>query len=415
MSAPQAERVEFPGARGERLVGRLERARSGPTTGFALFAHCFTCSKDLKATRRISRELAERGIAVLRFDFTGLGESEGDFADTDFSSNIEDLVAAADFLRDQYEAPQILIGHSLGGTAALVAASRIEEVRAVVTIAAPSDTDHLRELLVEKAPAVEQGETAEINLAGRTFRIKRQLLDDLAEHSVRDAIAELRRPLLLFHSPLDKVVAVDHAQRIFEAAKHPKSFISLDNADHLLLRNEEDSQYVGHVLASWAARYVSGTPAAAAEQPSPEVTSLEPGQVVVTGQRSGLLQHVVAGHHRLTADEPEDRGGSDAGPNPYELLLAGLGSCTAMTLRLYADRKEWPLDQVRVHLSHDRIHAEDCEDCETKAGKIDRIERVLEFEGDLSDQQRERLVEIADRCPVSRTLQSETKVVTRSR
>jgi uncharacterized OsmC-like protein/alpha/beta superfamily hydrolase len=408
MSAPQTERLEFPGAQGERLAAQLEHP-SGQTTSFALFAHCFTCSKDFKAIRRISRVLAERGIAVLRFDFTGLGESEGDFADTNFSSNIEDVVAAADFLRDRYEAPQLLVGHSLGGTAALVAASRIEEVRAVATIAAPSDTDHLRELLIEKAPAVQQGETAEIHLAGRALRIKRQLLDDLAEHSVRDAIADLRRPLLLFHSPLDNIVPVDHARRIFQAAKHPKSFISLDNADHLL-RSEDDSKYVAHVLATWAERYVGRKSAAPSEQPA-----LEPGQVLVTGERSGMLQRVVAGRHRLIADEPEQHGGSDAGPNPYELLLASLGSCTAMTLRMYADRKEWPLDQVRVYLSHAKVHAKDCEDCRTKEGKIDRIERILELEGDLSDQQRERLVEIADRCPVSRTLETETKIETRYR
>ena len=409
MSAPRTERLGFPGARGERLAARLEHPR-GRTTSFALFAHCFACSKDLKATRRISRSLAERGIAVLRFDFTGLGESEGDFAETDFSSNIDDLVAAADFLRDRYEAPQLLAGHSLGGTAALVAAARIDEVRAVATIAAPSDTDHLRELLVEKAPAVQQGDTSEINLAGRAFRIKRQLLDDLAEHSVRDAIVDLRRPLLLFHSPLDNVVGIDHARRIFEAAKHPKSFISLDNADHLLLGSEGDSQYIAHVLATWAERYVGRSADAPVEQPS-----LEPGQVLVTSQRSGMLQQVVAGRHRLMADEPEDRGGADAGPNPYELLLAGLGSCTAMTLRMYADRKEWPLGQVRVYLSHAKVHAKDCEDCETKQGKLDRIERILELDGELSDQQRERLVEIADRCPVSRTLETETKIETRHR
>jgi putative redox protein len=255
MSALQTERIEFPGARGERLAARLEHP-SGQPVAFALFTHCFTCSKDLKPIRRISRSLAERGIAVLRFDFTGLGESEGDFTETDFSSNIEDVVAAADFLRERYEAPQILVGHSLGGTAALMAAARIQEVRAVATIAAPSDTDHLRELLAEKAPAVQQGETAEINLGGRAFRIKRQLLDDLAEHGVHDAIAELRRPVLVFHSPLDNIVAIDHARRIFEAAKHPKSFISLDNADHLLLGSEDDSQYVADMLATWAMRYV---------------------------------------------------------------------------------------------------------------------------------------------------------------
>lgn len=257
--ATRTDRVEFVGAMGKRLAARLEHP-TGTLVGFALFAHCFTCSKDFKATRRISRALAQHGIAVLRFDFTGLGESEGDFADTDFSSNIDDLIAAAGFLRDHYEAPQLLVGHSLGGTAALVAASRIQEVRAVATIASPSDTDHIRELLVRHAPGIQQGETAEINLGGRSFRIKRQLLDNLAEHSVQEAIAELRKPLLIFHSPMDNTVGIEHARRIFETARHPKSFMSLDRADHLLRDNEQDVDFVAMVLATWAKRYVGAAP-----------------------------------------------------------------------------------------------------------------------------------------------------------
>lgn len=255
MPTPRTERLEFPGALGERLAAQLEHPTGRPDA-FALFAHCFTCSKDLKAIRRISRVLADEGIAVLRFDFTGLGESEGDFADTNFSSNLDDLAAAADFLRDRYEAPQLLVGHSLGGTAALAAARRIREVRAVATIAAPSDTDHLRELLEKKAGPVEEDGTAEIDIAGRKFPIRDQLLRDLSEHSVRDAVADLRAPLLVFHSPVDSIVGIEHARRIFEAAKHPKSFISLDNADHLLLRSEDDARFVGRVLADWAKRYV---------------------------------------------------------------------------------------------------------------------------------------------------------------
>lgn len=401
------KRIQFPGATGDTLVGRLE-SPDGEPTAYALFAHCFTCSKDLKAAGWISRALLERGIAVLRFDFTGIGESAGDFADTNFRSNIQDLIAAADHLRDAFAAPQILIGHSLGGAAVVAAARQISEAVAVATIGAPSDTAHLKETLLSRAPELESEEEAEVNLAGRKFRIKRQFLEDLEKDHMDRALGDLGKALLIFHSPIDTVVGIDHARRLYQAAKHPKSFISLEDADHLLT-DQADARYVGEVLAAWAGRYV--------ETEEPELddeveASVEEGQVVVTGGAEGYAQTVQAGKHRLRADEPEDVGGTDTGPNPYELLLAALGTCTSITLRMYADRKGWPLEGVRVRLAHSRIHAEDCADCETEKGKVDHIDRFLALAGELDEEQRQRLLEMADRCPVHRTLHGEIDVAT---
>jgi putative redox protein len=401
------ETLRFPGAHGADLAARLESPDVDPTA-HALFAHCFTCSKDLKAAGWISRALVERGIAVLRFDFTGLGESEGDFAGTDFSGNVEDLVAAADFLRSLGAAPRLLVGHSLGGAAVLAAAERIPETAAVATIAAPSDTRHLRDKLVRLAPELEEQGEAEVDLGGeRPFPIRRQLLDDLAEDHLKEALHRLHKPLLLFHSPVDNVVGVEHAHRLFDAVKHPKSFISLGLADHLLT-DERDARHVGETLAAWAGRYLEGT--------QPEIETLpeagQTGEVVVT-ERGRFAQDIVARRHRLTADEPESVGGGDTGPTPYDLLLAALGACTSMTLRIYADHKKIPLEGVRVRLRHTKIHATDCAVCETKAGKLDQIERVIELLGPLTEEQRQRMLEIADKCPVHRTMESEIHVPTR--
>lgn len=401
--AVNSTRVQFSGALGAKLIGHLDSPTDRPQA-YALFAHCFTCSKDLKATRRICRTLAEKGIAILRFDFTGLGESEGEFTETDFSSNIGDLVAAAKFLREEYRAPQLLIGHSLGGTAVLVAAQKIPEIEAVATIAAPAGTDHLRNLLVNKAADLETADEAEIELAGRKFTIRKQLLDDLENHKVSDAIADLEKPLLVYHSPLDNIVGIDQARQIFDAAKHPKSFLSLENADHLLLNNPKDAEFVGRSLACWATRYVT------LENPVAEAALGEEGWVVAEGPSSGYQTRITAGPHEFLADEPVTHGGEDRGPNPYQLLLASLGACTTMTLRMYADRKNWPLREARVELKHSRIHAADCADCESTEGRVDVIERRISLSGDLSDEQRQRLLEIADRCPVSKTLTSEIKV-----
>ncbi|MGK2930582.1 MAG: bifunctional alpha/beta hydrolase/OsmC family protein, partial [Acidimicrobiales bacterium] len=393
---------------GDELAARLDLP-DGTPSAFALFAHCFTCSKDLAAATRISRGLVDEGFGVLRFDFTGLGSSEGEFANTDFSSNIEDLVLASGWLREHHDAPAVLVGHSLGGAAVLAAAARIPEAVAVATIGAPFDPAHLTNLFPDEVrDELEREGDAEVVLAGRTFRVRRQLLEDLNSHNLADAIGTLGRALLVFHSPVDEIVDVDNARRIFQAARHPRSFVSLDGADHLLTRRS-DASYVSDVLSSWASRYL---PAPGEPQPV-DPTNPEPGVVIVEETGTGTFQQRVhAGSHRFVADEPLGVG-DDTGPTPYDLLLAGLGACTSMTLRMYANRKEWPLEGVVVGLSHGRVHAEDCADCETTTGMVDRIERTIELRGPLDDEQRSRLLGLADRCPVHRTLEGEIQITTK--
>ncbi|NQW11252.1 MAG: OsmC family protein [Alphaproteobacteria bacterium] len=402
--AVRTKSVNFTGALGDSLAARLDRP-AGAIRGYALFAHCFTCSKDLAAARRIAQGLAERGIAVLRFDFTGLGHSEGEFANTTFASNVEDLVAAADWMRSELAAPTILVGHSLGGAAVLAAAGQIDEVRGVATIGAPADPAHVAHNLGAARDTIEADGEAEVTLAGRTFRVRRSFLDDLKEHRLEDKIKALRRDLLIFHAPLDDTVGIDNATRIFVAAKHPKSFVSLDKADHLLTR-KADAAYVAAVLAGWAERFL---PEESANRP----TAVN-GEVVVADAGEGLFpQWIAAGPHRLRADEPESVGGDDSGPSPYDYLLAALGACTNMTIKMYASRKGWTLDRLETRLTHDKIHAEDCAECETQAGKVDRIARTLTIEGPLDAEQRAKLREIADKCPVHRTLHSEIVVTTK--
>jgi len=403
--AAKSEKVSFAGADGATLAARLDLP-AGPPRAYALFAHCFTCSKDIFAAARIADGLAERGIAVLRFDFTGLGASEGDFANTNFSSNIEDLVKAAEFMRAHYEAPKLLVGHSLGGAAVLAAAAQVPEAKAVATIAAPADPAHVAEHFTEARAEIEAAGEAEVLLVGRPFRIKKQFLEDIEGHRLEAAIGGLRKALMVFHAPRDAVVGIDNASRIFLAARHPKSFVSLDDADHLLSR-KSDAIYVAEVLAAWAGRYL-GT------MQEPDVKAPE-GHVVVEETGEGrFTQRIAVGRHVLRADEPESVGGLDSGPSPYDLLLASLGACTSMTLRMYADHKGLALEKARVTLSHAKIHAEDCAHCETKEGKLDRIERHIELTGQLSGAERQRLLEIADRCPVHKTLHSEILIETKA-
>jgi putative redox protein len=400
----RTERLAFANAKGEKLSALIDFPLGKPDA-FALFAHCFTCGKDNLAAKRIAERLAMNGIAVLRFDFTGLGTSEGDFADTHFSSNVDDLVAAADHLRAHYSAPAILIGHSLGGCAVLAAAHRVPEARCVVTIAAPSDPMHVTHLFKDEIDKIKSEGEVEVALAGRPFRIKRAFLNDVSERKLNECLANLHKALLVFHSPTDEVVGIDHASYIFTHAKHPKSFVSLAGADHLLSK-KSDAAYVANVIAAWAGRYI----AQAEERTDADI---EVGTVLVreTGQGK-FQQEILSGPHRFLADEPVKVGGDDSGPGPYDLLLAGLGACTSMTIRLYAENKKLPLDRVSVRLSHNKIHASDCANCETVEGLIDRIDRNITLEGALDETQRARLMEIAEKCPVHRTLKSEIDIRT---
>jgi uncharacterized OsmC-like protein/pimeloyl-ACP methyl ester carboxylesterase len=402
------ERFQFRGEGGHQLAASLDLPEREPLA-YALFAHCFTCGKDVLAAKRIATTLATRGIAVLRFDFTGLGSSEGDFANSTFSSNVADLVRAADHLRAVRKAPAILIGHSLGGAAILAAAGEIPEAKAVVTIAAPSDPAHVTGLFKDRIEDIRRHGKVEVSLAGRPFQISREFLDDIAEHSLMAHVANLHKALLVMHAPTDDTVGIENATRIFVAAKHPKSFVSLAGADHLLSQ-QRDTAYVGDVIAAWATRYLD---AVTTEQPLD--VGEAPRQVVVRETRQGKFQQTVSiGPHHLVADEPVGAGGEDSGPGPYDLVLAGLGACTSMTMRLYADRKSLPLERVTVTLKHSKIHAQDCSDCETRAGMLDQIDRIIMMEGALDSEQRNKLMEIADKCPVHRTLTSEIHIVTRA-
>ncbi len=399
-------RLTFEGSAGADLSALLDLPADGAADAYAVFAHCFTCSKDLKAVGAISRMLVRERIGVLRFDFTGLGQSGGDFADTTFSSNVEDLVAAAEYLSSRERRPAILVGHSLGGAAVLHAAHRLPGVRAVATIGAPSDPAHVLKHIESSRADIERDGEATVRIAGRPFRIKRRFLEDLEEESMRAAIGDLRRALLVMHSPVDEVVGIDNAARIYELARHPKSFVSLDDADHLLT-DPRDARYVGRVLAAWASAYLP-------EREEPAEAEPSPAGVVTRTAAGGYRTEVVAGQHTLIADEPLAVGGTNEGPTPYDLLAGALGACTGMTLRMYAERKGWPLEEVRVRLVHGRVHAKDGAACEDEpTACMDSIRREVRIVGPkLDDAQRARLLEIAERCPVHRTLEAGVRIET---
>ncbi len=402
-----SRRIEFEGGNGAKLAARLDLP-DGKPKAYALFAHCFTCSKDLNATKRIAGALAGNGVAVLRFDFTGLGSSEGEFASTNFSSNVADLLRAADTLRRQYEAPSLLIGHSLGGAAVLVAALQIPEVKAVVTIGAPSDASHVTHNFAADLDRIASEGKAEVSLGGRTFTIEKQFLDDLAQASVTERIAKLKKPLLIFHSPIDQTVGIENASEIFIAARHPKSFISLDRADHLLTR-PEDAAFVANTIAAWSGAYLADN--------TPDVEADKHTGVTVSETGNGKFQNSArAGRHLLMADEPQSYGGDDTGPSPYDFLSIGLGACTNMTLRMYAERKGWDIGQVSVVVDHDKIHAKDCHECDenmrAEPGKIDHFHRHITVGPGLDAEVMQKLLEIADKCPVHKTLHSVSAIKT---
>ncbi len=394
-------KLEFTGSQGDLLAGLLESPDSDPIS-YVLFAHCFTCGKDIAAASRISRALVTRGFAVMRFDFTGLGSSDGDFANTNFSSNVQDLVLAADYLREHYQAPGLLIGHSLGGTAVLKAAHSIPESAGVVTIGSPSDAAHVGKQFVCDLDAIERDGEADVSLAGRKFTIKKQFIEDIRENKDMQA-GDLRKALLVLHSPIDSTVSIEQAEKIFVSAKHPKSFVSLDNADHLLTK-KQDAEYVATTIAGWATRYVLNAESAA---PTRKVAG---GHLLVSERDRKFSQTVQSDDHHWIVDEPSSVGGSNLGPDPYEQLLSALGSCTAMTMRMYANRKKWPVEHISIELDHSRDHGADCAECDDEHTQIDVITRSISITGDLDDAQRSRIMEIADKCPVHRTMHNKLVV-----
>jgi uncharacterized OsmC-like protein/pimeloyl-ACP methyl ester carboxylesterase len=395
--------LEISNRAGEPLAARLELPAGRKPHNFAIFAHCFTCSKDFHAVRNICLALTNRDFAVLRFDFTGLGESGGDFSTTSFSNNIDDLLVVGDYLKTYYQAPSLLIGHSLGGAAALVAGARMEYIKAIATIGSPSTLTHITHLFSESLETIEQQGSAEVSIGGRPFTIRKKFIEELQESQLTDVLNKLRKPVLIAHSPQDRIVDIQNAAELFHAAFHPKSFLSLDGADHLL-SDQPDSHYVGDVLSSWAKRYID-------ELPEERVTT--DLQVVAHIADDSYTTQIQARQHSLIADEPKNLGGNDLGMSPYELVSAGLGACTAITLKMYAARKKWDLQEVFVHLEHGKEHAEDSAHTEVDQGpKIDLFKREIELVGNLDAEQRERLLEIANKCPVHKTLHNEIQVKT---
>jgi putative redox protein len=407
--------VLFYNKQNESLSGLLELPNARIDC-YAIFAHCFTCSKDGIAATYISRALAENGVAVLRFDFTGLGNSAGDFPNTNFSSNLDDLFAAAEFLQENYAAPQILIGHSLGGSAVLAVAKQIESVRAVVTINSPATAEHVKHLFDDAHNEILNNQSAKVSLGGRSFTIQKQFIEDLDRHNTLDHIKELGKALLVFHSPVDQIVSIDEATRIYLAAKHPKSFITLDQADHLL-SDKDDANYVAAVITAWVSRYLadsfSSESASTNSRQDDALPIIESGTVIVRERDKKFAREIFTQQHRLVSDEPVEQGGADSGANPYELLLAALGSCTSMTLRMYANHKKLDLEAIEVTLRHSRVHLDDCETCDDKNTLVDKIDREIKLVGRLDNDQRKRLLEIADKCPVHKTLVNEIVIETK--
>ena len=393
-------RVEFP-SQGQNLAGLLETPDQA-VRAYVLFAHCFTCGKDIAAASRISRFLVQHGFAVFRFDFTGLGNSDGDFANTNFSSNTEDLIAAAHFLEENYQAPELLIGHSLGGAAILAMASKLPKVKAVVTIGAPFEASHVMHNFNAHLETIETDGQAKVNLGLREFTIKKQFIEDLRNQTT-DHIKHLNKALLVLHSPVDLTVDISDAEKIYKAAMHPKSFVSLDTADHLLTKSV-DSEYVAQTISGWASRYIPA--------PKTDSPTLENGHVLVTEVDHKFQQEVFTDHHHWFADEPTNMGGQNTGPDPYEHLLAALGTCTAMTIRMYASHKKLPLEHVEVSLSHERNYIDDAGKSEDDDSKMEALIRKVQLIGPLSDEEKTRLLQIADRCPVHKTLHNNPHVVT---
>ncbi len=399
----KTEKFQFTNAAGIKLDGRLEHPVTGKIRGVALFAHCFTCTKSSRGATKITAALASRGIATLRFDFTGLGNSDGEFKDSGFISNVQDLIAAADALRDGPGAPTIIVGHSLGGAAVIAAAEHIPELKAVVTIGAPYEVDHVLGQLGEQLETVKQKGEAEVQIGGRPFVVNTEFLEQTYNQPQSERLAKLGKSLLVMHAPDDDIVGFYNAEKIYEAASQPKSFIALEKADHLLM-DEEAAEYAAKMISVWAGPHLDDDKA--------EGDAPVEGVVVVRSVGPSYTQYIRTSNHYFLADEPTRMGGYDLGPAPYDLLLSGLGACTSMTLKMYAERKKIPLTGVTVELEHSRDHVEDCNNCNNEKNQIDVIDRTIELSGDLTDEQRKDLIRIADRCPVHRTLENRIDINT---
>ncbi len=398
----KSTKVNFKNKQGEILSGYIEVPTNQEPHNFVLFAHCFTCNKNFFAVRNITQALTKSGYGVLGFDFTGLGESEGEFSDTNFSGNVEDILEAAIFLQEKYKAPGLLIGHSLGGAAVIFAARELPSVKAVVTIGSPSSPKHVTNLLKSSLTEIREKGVAAVNLGGRNFNIKEQFLEDLKNQKLKDIIKNFDKSLLILHSPQDKIVGIKNAEELYLNARHPKGFISLDGADHLL-SDSKDSTYAGHVIGSWATRYVK----------IPEPVLLQSKhQVVANLGAEGFTTQLKSGKHYFLADEPEGVGGSNFGPDPYDFVSAGLAACTSMTIQMYARRKKWVIENVETHVNYSKEHAADCSHCEDDSARIDTFQREIVLQGDLDEKQQQRLLEIANKCPVHRTLHQEVNIIT---
>jgi len=359
----------------------------------------------LSAVKNISRSLTSHGFGILRFDFTGLGRSEGEFAESHFSSNVEDLIAVSDYLRDHYEAPGLLVGHSLGGAAAIVAASKLDNIKAVATIGAPATVDHVTHLFSHGIDEVKEKGEVEINIGGRPFKINEAFIDDFGKTNLPEITKNLRKPLLIMHSPFDKIVGIENAHKLYHEARHPKSFVSLDDADHLL-RNAKDSNYAGDMIGAWVKRYF--------ENKDNKMLSTDGEQLVahLNLKEDNFTTSIQTARHNFIADEPVSFGGDDFGPSPYDFLSAGLAACTVMTLKMYAERKKWDLQEVFAYITYSKKHSEDLMLDTEKPMRIDHLQKRLKFVGDLDEKQKQRLKEIASKCPVHKTLQSEIVIDT---
>lgn len=398
-------RFTFPNSEGIMLSAQMEWPANQQPHNYAIFAHCFTCNKNFHAVRAISKALAGRGFAILSFDFTGLGQSEGNFEDADFSGNVKDIVSAARFLEDKFRAPTLLLGHSLGGAAVIQAAEYIETVRAIATIGSPAKAEHVKKVFEEHLPAIGTTGMTKVDLGGRPFLIRQQFVDDLRNHVPAETLRRLKKAILILHSPQDRIVGIENAAQLYQEAHHPKSFISLDGADHLLTK-KSDSGYAGEVIAAWASRYldIPGEPSLESEYQT----------VALTGDKeSGYTTLIKAGKHCITADEPEDVGGNDFGPTPYQLLASSLAACTAMTLRMYANRKSLDIEEIKVHVTHSKRYSDDAVHDNQMDARIERFERLVEVEGDIDEKQRKRIIEIANKCPVHKTLEGRISITTR--